>query len=133
MLGDQIAEIQSQDTVRRVLAGGEGPVVEVSFQGTGEVLGTPVTEFATYESELHADGTLFGEGQGVDMTADGQTITWHGSGVGHFTEGGGVSYRGSVYFTTASPQFSRLNGTAGVFEFESGADGKNTAKVFEWK
>ncbi|MGW4893704.1 hypothetical protein ACWEQL_15780 [Kitasatospora sp. NPDC004240] len=134
MLGDLIGELQAQDTVRRVIATADGhPVVEVSFEGTGTTYGIPVTEWGTYESELRADGTLYGEGQGVDMTSDGQTFSWHGSGIGHFTENGGTSFRGSLFFSTASPRFEKLNGVVGVFEFEVDAGGKSTGKVYEWK
>ncbi|MEE1822138.1 hypothetical protein PUR61_08015 [Streptomyces sp. BE20] len=134
MLGDPIGETKGQDIGRRVLAAEEGHVVvEVSFEGSGDYYGTPVKGFGTYESELRADGTLRGEGQGVDMTSDGQTISWHGIGIGHFTEGGGTSWRGSLFFSTASPQFERLNGIVGLFEYEVAPDGKSTGTYHEWK
>ncbi|MQS12839.1 hypothetical protein F7Q99_11175 [Streptomyces kaniharaensis] len=134
MLGELIGDTQSQDTGRRVLAAGDGHVtVEVSFQGTGSYYGTQVNGFGTYEAEMRADGTLYGEGQGVDMTADGQTVTWHGSGVGHMTENGGTSFRGALFFSTTSPQLERLNGTVGIFEFDTDAGGKSTGKLYEWK
>ncbi|MGW6913512.1 hypothetical protein ACWGB8_06780 [Kitasatospora sp. NPDC054939] len=133
MLGELIGDLQGQESGRRVIATGDGhPLVEVSFEGSGSVYGTGVKEFGTYEAELRADGTLYGEGQGVDMTADGQTLSWHGTGIGHFTEEGGTSFRGALFFSTASPQFEKLNGIVGLFEFETDADGKSTGKVWEW-
>ncbi|MFJ8628247.1 hypothetical protein ACIRD3_36165 [Kitasatospora sp. NPDC093550] len=134
MLGELIGDTQGQDTGRRVLSAGDGHVVvEVSFQGSGSYYGTAVSGFGTYEAEMRADGTLYGEGQGIDMTADGQSVTWHGSGVGHMTESGGSSFRGALFFTTSSPQLERLNGVVGVFEFDTTADGKSTGKIYEWK
>ncbi|MEV6973912.1 hypothetical protein [Kitasatospora sp. NPDC093806] len=134
MLGDLLGETQGHDTGRRVLAAEDGHVVvEVSFEGTGNYYGTAVTGFGTYDSELGADGLLHGEGQGVDMTADGQTVTWHGIGLGHFTEGGGTSWRGSLFFSTSSAVFDRLNHVVGLFEYEVSADGKSTGKFYEWK
>ncbi|MFJ8433010.1 hypothetical protein ACIQ9P_17100 [Kitasatospora sp. NPDC094019] len=134
MLGDLIGETRNKDTGRRVLDAGDGHVVvEVSFESKGNYYGTPVTGFGTYESELRPDGTLHGEGQGVDMTADGQTVTWRGIAVGHFTEGGGTSWRGSLFFSTASPQLDRLTHLVGLFEYEVAPDGTSAGKYYEWK
>ncbi|MFE0643727.1 hypothetical protein ACFW2Y_19245 [Streptomyces sp. NPDC058877] len=134
MLGELISEIQGEDTGRRVVSAGEGPpIVEVSFRGSGSYYGVPVAGFGTYESELRADGTLYGEGQGVDMSADGQTVSWHAHGLGHFGEGGATSFRGAIFFSTTSPQFERLNGVTGVFEYETDPSGKSTGKIYEWK
>ncbi|MET8697369.1 hypothetical protein ABZW10_00615 [Kitasatospora sp. NPDC004723] len=134
MLGDLIGDMQGRIIGRRVLDAGEGHVVvEVSFEGSGSYYGTAVTGFGTYESELRADGTLHGEGQGVDMTADGQSVVWHGSGIGRFTESGGTSWRGSLFFHTVSPGLDRLNHVVGLFEYEAAADGKSTASYHEWK
>ena len=58
--------------------------------------------------------------------------TWKGGGVGKFT-GGGVSYRGAIYYSTASQKLARLNGIATVFEFEVDADGNTQSKIWEWK
>jgi hypothetical protein len=53
--------------------------------------------------------------------------------VGTFKERGAVSYRGAVYYQTASPKLSRLNTVAGVFEFESDESGNTQSKIWEWK
>ncbi|MFI6156184.1 hypothetical protein ACIBCA_26260 [Kitasatospora sp. NPDC051170] len=134
MLGELIGEVSGKDTGRRVLAAADGhAVVEVSFEGTSGYYGVSVSGFGTYETELRADGTLFGDGQGVDMTADGQTVTWHGSGLGHFTDGGVVQYRGAIFFSTIAPQLEKLNGVVGVFEFDVAPDGTSTGRIYEWK
>jgi hypothetical protein len=82
---------------------------------------------------VRPDGSLFGEGQGVLMAADDATVTWRGEGVGHFTGPGSVSWRGAIYFQTQSERFARLNGIAGVYEYESDQNGKTSTKLYEWK
>ncbi len=135
MLGDQVGEERGQITTMRVLAGeGEAPKVEVSFQATGTLLGAGVNDMGTYTSVARADGTLFGEGQGVTMTHDGGMATWRGQGAGRFSgSGGAVTWRGAIYYETASPQLAKLNGTAVVYEYESDESGKTEAKYWEWK
>ncbi|MEU1286847.1 hypothetical protein [Kitasatospora sp. NPDC005856] len=133
MLGDRIAELTTTETGRRVLPTVGGPALEVSMTGTGQLLGHQVREFASYESELRPDGSLFGEGQGVGMTDKGETYSWHGSGIGHFTEGGAVSWRGSIYFESTADAFLRLNDLVGLFEFDNDPQGNGKAVLFEWK
>jgi hypothetical protein len=47
--------------------------------------------------------------------------------------GGAVSYRGILYFRTASAKLAVLNTTPGVFEYESAADGTTETRVWAWK
>ncbi|MGW6568795.1 hypothetical protein [Streptomyces sp. NPDC054975] len=134
MLGDLIGEEQGETTGIRVLSTDGGhPVMEASFQATGTLLGVAVKDMGTYESVVRADGTLFGEGQGVTMTQDGETVTWHGSGVGRIGETGAVDWRGALFFETSATTFAHLTGIAGVFEFHVEESGKATAKIYEWK
>jgi len=136
MLGEQLGEEIGQITGTRVLpsAGGAGPKVEVSFQGNGRILDTDMTDMGTYVSVPRPDGTLFGEGQGCIMTADGELVTWVGSGVGRFLgRGSAVAWRGAVYHQTTSEKLARLNGIAILFEYTTDESGKTDAKFFEWK
>ena len=87
----------------------------------------------TYWSMVRPDGVLYGEGQGILMTKDGEMVTWRGQGVGRFKAGGGVSWRGAVYYQTASQKLSRLNGVAGVFEHEVDQKDNTSGKIWEWK
>jgi hypothetical protein len=133
MLGEQIGETRGKRTGRRALStDGGGFKVEVSLESAGKVLGVDVNEIATYCAVSRPDGSLFGEGQGVIATADGDSATWKGQGVGKFVGGGAVSYRGAVYYSTASPKLARLNTIAVVFEFEADAEGNTHAKLWEW-
>ena len=125
MLGEQIGEERGRITARRVLPSeGHGPKVEVSFEAT---------DLGTYWSVVQPNASLYGEGQGVIMTAQGEVIQWTGAGRGRFTEQGGVSFRGAVYYQTAAEQFSVLNGVAVVYEHEAGQDGSVTNRYWEWK
>ena len=134
MLGEQIAELRGKRTGRRVLATeGPGFKAEVSFEDSGQLLGIEVQDIGTYWSGSRADGTLYGEGQGVVITKDGDTATWKGQGVGQFRAGGAVGYRGALYYYTASPKLARLNSVAAVFEFEVDPNGNTHSKIWEWK
>ena len=133
MLGELIYEARGKRSGRRVLSVDGGFKVEVSFESTGKLVGTDVNEIGTYWSASRADGTLYGEGQGVIIAADGSTATWKGQGVGKFVDGGAVSYRGAAYYSSSSPKFARLNNVAQAFEFEADADGNTRTKGWEWK
>jgi hypothetical protein len=133
MLGELISESHGKRTARRVLSASPGFKVEVSFEADGKLLGMGARTIATYWSEARPDGSLYGEGQAVVITQDGETATWRGQGVGKFLDGGAVSYRGAVYYSTASPKLARLNTVAVVFEFEVDANGNTREKSWEWK
>ncbi len=133
MLGEQIGEFRGKRTGRKVLSVDGGFKVEVAFEDRGKLLGTDVNQIVTYWSAGRPDGSLYGEGQGLAITNDGEAVTWKGQGVGKFTGGGAVSYRGAVYYSTASPKLTRLNTVAAVFEFEVDAEGNTHSKLWEWK
>ena len=132
MFGEQISETIGKRLVRRVISV-EPPTVEVSFEDSGQVLGIPVSGMGTYVSIMREDGSVFGEGQGMSMTQDGEALTWKGSGVGRFGAGGAMSYRGMLFFRTASQKLARLNGGCGAFEYDVDAAGNSVSKVWEWK
>lgn len=135
MLGELIGEERGQITTTRVLPAATAglPRVEVSFQAQGHLLDADVTDFGTYVAVARPDGTLSGEGQGVIMTAAGETITWKGSGIGRFVRPGALAWRGALYYETTAPKFQRLTNCAIVFEYETDEGGKTEAKSFEWK
>src|SRR5438093_658243 len=98
MLGEKIGESTGKITGQRTLPSDhEGPKVETSFQSAGKILGVEFTELGTYCTALREGGVLYGEGQGVLMSKDGESCTWRGAGIGRPTgKGLGVSYRGSL-------------------------------------
>ncbi len=88
----------------------------------------------TYWSEARSPGILYGEGQGIIMTNDGTEVaTWKGSGIGRMSGVGKVSFRGAIYWSTASTdKLAPLNNVVGIFEYEVD-EGNTSAKVWEWK
>jgi hypothetical protein len=133
MLGDQIGESRGKRTGRRVLFTDGGFRVEVSFEDAGRILGIAVNNIGTYLAEVRPDGSLFGEGQGLLRTQEGQIAIWKGQGVGKFLEAGAVSYRGALFYHTASANLAHLNTIAAMFEFEVDPNGNTHTKTWEWK
>ncbi len=134
MLGEQIGDERGKVLGYRVLPSeGQGPRMEVSFQASGRLLGVDTTDTGTYWSVLRAGGSLYGEGQGIIMTKDGETASWVGQGRGKVQGGGRVSWRGSIYYETTSQKLARLNGMAAIFEYEVDENGNTNAKIWEWK
>jgi len=96
------------------------------------MLGVATNGFGTYTSVVRPDGSIYGEGPGGMFTSDGELVSWKGSGLGKFGAGGTISYRGILYFQTASQKLARLNATSGVFEYEVDAEGRTRTKIWEW-
>jgi hypothetical protein len=132
MIGQQIGETKGKRLVRRVLSV-DPPTAEVSFEDSGQMLGVPTTGMGSYTSIVRADGSIYGHGQGLSMTQDGESITWTGTGLGKFGPGGSVSYRGMLFFQTTSQKLAQINNCCGAFEYEVDASGNTTSKVWEWK
>ena len=134
MLGEKICDYSGKVTARRVLPNpGGGPKMETSQQLSGKLLGVNATETSTYWSVVRPDGTLFGEGQGIAMSQDGDIATWVGQGVGTMGKDGSASFRGAVYYSSSSPKWSRLNNVAAIFEYQVDAEGNSRSTLWEWK
>jgi hypothetical protein len=132
MLGDKIGEVKGKRLVRRVLSV-DPPTAEVTFEDSGKLFNIPVTGMGTYTSIVRPDGTLYGTGQGMNTTDDGEAVTWTGTGLGHFGHGGSVSYRGMLFFRTTSKKLTRLNNACAVFEYEVDGKGNTVSTMWEWK
>ena len=89
---------------------------------------------ATVVFQLMPTGVNMIEGNGVEMTAEGENVMHKFSGIGWSTgKGWKSSNRGAVYFMTSSPKLASLNKTVGVWEWESDENGDFTVKVWAWK
>ena len=87
MLGEQVGEEKGKTTSLRVLDV-QPPKMEISFSWEGKYRGVDGTVSATYWSVLRPDGVLFGEGQAMIMSRDGQEmVTSTGQGIGHLVGG----------------------------------------------
>jgi hypothetical protein len=133
MLGEQIGEERGQVLARRVLRSEGSPQVEVTFEARGSLCGVDTTDMGTYVANVQADGSVLGEGQGIVRGASNEIATWTAGGAGRFTDDGGVSWRGALYYRSQSPAFARLNGIAVVYEYHVDASGKTEATFTEWK
>jgi hypothetical protein len=133
MQGEKIAEGTGKITGRRVLPSEGAPKMETSFESTGKLLNVEAHETGTYWSVVRSDGSLFGEGQGIVMGTGGEMASWVGQGVGTLKKDGGVSYRGAIYYQTATPGWARLNRMAAIFEFEVDGQGNSRSQLWEWK
>jgi hypothetical protein len=136
-LGELIADSTGKITGQRVLDV-EIPKMETSFAMEGNYRGIPCTDVGTYTSVLREGGVLYGEGQGIITTKDGQGMaTWTGQGIGKFTAPRKVSFRGSIFLRTPSTsqggKLSSLNNMVGVFEYEVDEMGSCFTKSWEWK
>ncbi|HWQ31680.1 MAG TPA: hypothetical protein VNQ79_02260 [Blastocatellia bacterium] len=134
MLGEKIGEESGKIVSRRVLPDPNGsPKLETSAQTNLTLLGVKATNTVTYWSRIRPDGTLYGEGQGIVMSREGDLATWVGQGVGTVKKDGSVSYRGTVYYQTSSERWMRLNSVAAIFEYEVDTEGNTSAQLWEWK
>jgi hypothetical protein len=136
-LGELIKETSGKITGERVLDV-QVPKMETSFTMEGNYRGTPCTDVGTYTAVLREGGVLYGEGQGIITTKDGQGMaTWTGQGIGRFTGPGKVSFRGSLFFrippTFEGGKLSDLNNIVGVLEYEVDELGNCSSKTWEWK
>ena len=132
MLGNKIGESKGKRIVRRILST-DPPTAEVSFEDSGTLGGVAMNGSGTYTSVIRPDGSIFGQGQGLIITTDGESILWTGTGLGKFGAGGAVNYRGMLFYQTASQKLASLNNSCGAFEFETDASGGTTSAVWEWK
>jgi hypothetical protein len=134
MLGDKLGNEAGKVTLQRVVSSPAGTArTETTQRGTGTLLGVPYQVMTTYQSELRADGTIYGQGRGIYMGKGGEVASWTGSGVGTPSKSGGVSFRGAIYIYSTAPKWQRVNGVAGIFEYEVDADDNYKAELFEWK
>ncbi|MBI4442424.1 MAG: hypothetical protein HY649_03490 [Acidobacteria bacterium] len=134
MLGELLGEEKGKITGNRVVrSGAGGPRIEITFQVTGKILGKEYKNIGTYWSAMRPGGFMYGEGQGMLMTKDGDSVVWVGQGTGHFTAKGGMQWRGAIYFETGSQKLARLNGVAAIYEHEADANDNCSTKYWEWK
>jgi hypothetical protein len=48
-------------------------------------------------------------------------------------ENGAITYRGAIYYQSASTKFERLNTIACVYEYAVDAEGNTSSKLYEWR
>ena len=128
---------QTKSTGIRVVDVTHGPKVEVSFAGNGTINGTTnVTDIGTrWTIPTNTSGnTLYGEGQGVLTTQQGEMVTYTQQAIGQITPEGRVVFQGSMSFKALSPtgQLASLNNQMGIYKYESDLSGNAQRQVWEW-
>ncbi len=134
MLGDKLGEEHGKVTSRRALPGDDPRYqkMEVTYESEATLLGLQGMNLGTYTVFERIPGQLYGEGQGMLMTADGGAI-WNGHGVGHMTEDGGMAFAASVTFQTNSPKLQKLNSVLVLVEHQADMQGNAKSTFYEWK
>ena len=98
------------------------------------MLGQDITDIGTYWQTLKAGGVLYGEGDVLYITGDGQSAHWRGFGVGRPTgpfPAGHFAVCGS--FETESQALGRLNEIATVTEYDVDQEGNYRYTFREWR
>jgi hypothetical protein len=135
-LGDQIGEASGRITGTRVItpSGTQQTRIEVSIQGSGTLLGQDITDIGTYWQTLRPGGVLYGEGDVLYITGDGQSAHWKGFGVGRPTgafPAGHFAVCGSA--ETESQALRRFNEIATVIEYDVDQEGNYRYTTWEWR
>jgi hypothetical protein len=135
MLGEKLGEEHGKVTSRRVLPGDDYRYIkmEITFETTGTLLGQSGTNIGTYTVFERVPGQIYGEGQGIFMTSDGQGAIWNGHGVGQPTEDGmGIAFASSVAFQTDSEKLKRLNEVLVIVEHTTDDAGNAHSQLYAW-
>jgi hypothetical protein len=135
MLGDIVLESSGKVVNVKVLENaGERSKLEVTVQGAGKLLGTGMTEMASYWQEMRAGPSLYGEGGPVWVTDDGEMLSWNGFGTGKATGPGySASYAVCGTINSGSARFAHLNGIALVGEYDVDEQGNYHWTLWEWR
>ncbi|CAG0977509.1 MAG: hypothetical protein OIN86_07505 [Candidatus Methanoperedens sp.] len=131
MLEKIIGELIGKIIGNRVLSVECCPKMESSFQSIGKILDVEVTNTGTFWYIFKEEGGLYGEGQGILFTNDGEISTWTAQGIGKM-KGKEAEWRVSVFFNTSSQKLSHLNNIMGIGEFEIDDKGNTKEKIYEW-
>ena len=133
---EKIGSITAITNAISLPANGTNPRFEVhAISGSGTLVGADIFQImATYSAEMRVDGSIYGEcpNAGVVIAADG-VATFRATGIGSFTEEGGTTFKGMVYFETSAPSLASLNGAAVVYDWDVDAAGNAAWELWQWK
>ena len=133
-LGDLVLDETGTITGIRVLSNdASGSKLEISLRTTGTVRGVAESTLWTYWQLVRPDGSMYGQGEGVMTTQDGDVIQLTGHGSGQSPAPGEVTkFRTMLHAHTASAKYADLNSIGLVGNYEVAADGNATNKCWEW-
>jgi hypothetical protein len=136
MLGDKIGSQQGKMTSRRVMPGSDYRYVrmEVTVEEQGDAFGANVMNMGTYTVHEQNGGQLYGEGQGIVNTMDGQGAIWKGHGVGRMGQDMTMTFAFSLAFQAPTEGvLARLNNSLVVGEHVVDPEGNTKTTIWEWK
>jgi hypothetical protein len=122
---------------QRVVSTANGITLQIEYTNieNGIIKGVGnVTNLQTWTDTSRSPRIIYGVGQGIITTADGQDIaTWIGYGIGRSNINGTTTYHDIILFNTNSTgRLAFLKNLEGLHIAE--ADGnKRTTKIYEWK
>jgi hypothetical protein len=135
MLGAKIGNETGKVIGRRILPGDADlrfVRMEVTFETQMTVLGQAGTNTGTYTIVERGPGQVYGQGQGIFMTGDGQSAIWNGHGVARMDETGAMHIAVSIAFQSTSERLSRLNAMLVVGEHHSDTQNNASTDLYEW-
>ena len=133
MLGEKLGSMTATSVTKVLPSEGTLPKFEITAQGSGTITGVPVQFMGTYQTEMRADGSMYGEcpNSSLLMATDG-VATLRASGVGRTEPDGSTKFRGIFYIETTAPSLMSLNGKAIVQEYDVDAEGNATSEMWHW-
>jgi len=134
-LGDLVLDETGQVTATRILStDASGTNMELSLTLNGTIRGVQQTTMWTYTTLTRADGSIYGNGQGLMTTQDGDVIhlIGHGSGAAP-PPGGTVRFCTMLHAHGATGKYADLNTIGLAGEYEVDPEGNATNKCWEWK
>ena len=87
----------------------------------------------TYTIYERVPGQLYGEGQGILTSGDGEGAIWRGYGVGHADEAMNMSFAFSLAVQAGEGKLSKLNGVLVIGEHSVDDEGNAKSTIYEWK
>ena len=132
MLGAELGQENGRIIGQRVLDA-EGPKIESTFSAEGIYRTIEVADLGTYWTSPRSSRALYGQGQGLLTTRDGQFATWTAQGLGRFTASRTIWFRGSIFYHTDSTgSLAFINNLMSVFEYEINEVSNTSARSWEW-
>ncbi len=110
------------------------PQIEESVIEHGILTGIGnVTDIQTWLDTYRAANTIFGEGKGIMISADGQMAPWIGYDIGQIQNNGTIFYKGiTIFNSNATGNMKFLDNQIGLHINTVGGN-THTSKIFKWQ
>ena len=135
MLGEKIGSEQGKVTGRRALKGDADYRflrMEVTVETECTILGVQGMNIGTYTIAERGPGQVYGEGQGMFMSASGEGAIWNGHGVARMDDTGAMHIAASIVFQTTSEKLASLNSMVVLVEHHADMQNNASSDLFAW-